>query len=42
MLVHEADCSLAEAALVLEIPEDRATILYTEAIHRIRAFIGKE
>lgn len=42
MLVHEADCSLAEAALVLEIGEDRATILYTEAIHRIRAFIGKE
>jgi hypothetical protein len=42
MLVHEADCCLAEAALVLESREDRATVLYTEAIHRIRALIGKE
>jgi RNA polymerase sigma factor FliA len=42
MLVHQADCTLAEAARVLDLAEDRATILYTEAIHRIRAFIGKE
>jgi RNA polymerase sigma factor FliA len=42
MLIHEADCSLAEAALVLSTTEDRATILYTEAIHRIRALVGKE
>jgi DNA-directed RNA polymerase specialized sigma subunit len=42
MLVYQADCSLAEAALVLGWSESRAIATYTEAIHRVRALIGKE
>ena len=42
MLVYQADCSLAEAASVLGWSESRAITVYTEAIHRVRALIGKE
>lgn len=42
MLVYQADCTLAEAALVLGQTETRTEIQYAEAMHRMRASLGKE
>jgi DNA-directed RNA polymerase specialized sigma subunit len=42
MLIYQADCSLPEAASVLGWSESRTITVYTEAIHRVRALIGKE
>lgn len=42
MLVYQADCTLAEAALALGLTETRAQIEYAEAMHRVRASLGKE
>lgn len=42
MLLYEQDCSMAEAAAVLGRSEPRAAMLFTEAVHRLRAALGKE
>ncbi len=40
-LRYQEQCTLAEIAAVLEITESRARQLYTEAMHRLRARIGR-
>jgi RNA polymerase sigma factor for flagellar operon FliA len=41
-LLHQEGCSLSEAATVLGIDEGRVRRVHTEALHRLRASLGKE
>ncbi len=41
-LLYQEDCKIAEAAAVMGLSESRASILFTEAMHRLRAALGRE
>ena len=41
-LYYQEECTLREIGLLLEVTESRVSQLHTEAIHRLRAAIGKE
>jgi RNA polymerase sigma factor for flagellar operon FliA len=41
-LYYTEECTLREIGEVLEVSESRVSQLHTEAVHRLRAFIGKE
>lgn len=41
-LYYQEDCTLREIGLVLGVTESRVSQLHTEAMHRLRASIGKE
>lgn len=41
-LYYQEDCTLREIGLVLGVSESRVSQLHTEAIHRLRAAIGRE
>jgi RNA polymerase sigma factor for flagellar operon FliA len=41
-LYYEEECTLREVGAVLDVSEARACQLHTEAIHRLRAAIGRE
>ncbi len=42
MLLFQEECSMEEAAAVLGTSQYRATLQYTEIVHRLRASLGKE
>jgi len=41
-LYYQEECTLREIGLLLQVTESRVSQLHTEAIHRIRAAVGKE
>jgi len=41
-LLYQEDCKMGEAAAVMGLSESRASILFTEAMHRLRAALGRE
>lgn len=41
-LLYQDDCKIGEAAAVMGLSESRASILFTEAMHRLRAALGRE
>jgi RNA polymerase sigma factor for flagellar operon FliA len=42
VLLFQEDCSMEEAAAVVGVSQYRATLQYTETVHRLRASLGKE
>jgi RNA polymerase sigma factor for flagellar operon FliA len=41
-LYYQEDCTLRQIGLVLGVSESRVSQLHTEAIHRLRAAVGRE
>lgn len=41
-LLYQEDCKMGEAAAVMGLSESRTSILFTEAMHRLRAALGRE
>jgi RNA polymerase sigma factor for flagellar operon FliA len=41
-LYYTEECTLREIGAILEVSESRVSQLHTEAVHRLRAAIGKE